>query len=123
MKSKILIIEDEPSLLHLMVDKFTQEGFVTFSAINGKKGISIALKKHPDLIILDSIMPIMDGFTTLKILRQDEWGKIAKVVFFTNLNDDFKRKEALDQGVIDYLIKSNVSLKEIVKKVKIILKG
>jgi CheY-like chemotaxis protein len=113
----ILIVDDEQSLLRALVDKFTREGFVVMGAKNGKEGLDSALANHPDIILLDLIMPVMDGTTMLANLRKDPWGKDAKVIVLTNLSEVEKATQRL-QGVYDYLIKSDWELKDVVKKVK-----
>ncbi len=118
MNKKILIIEDEPALLKILVDKFTKEGFDTISAINGKEGLESALKNHPDIILLDIIMPVMDGMAVLDELRKDPWGKNARVIVLTNLSDTEKAIKSLKQGVSDYWIKCDMTIDTIVNKVK-----
>ena len=75
LKKTILIVEDEPVYQEALVNKFNIEGFDTLTAENGEEGLSIALEKHPDLILLDLQMPKMDGIEMAKKLRQDEWEK------------------------------------------------
>ena len=70
-----LIVEDEKSLRGAMVDILRRKNFIPLEAKNGKEGVEIALKEHPDLILLDLIMPEMDGMTALKIIRDDANGK------------------------------------------------
>lgn len=118
---RILIVEDEPSLLTILVDKLNREGFSCLEAKNGEEGLKVALREHPDLILLDIIMPVMDGMTMLYELRKDPWGKDAKVIFLTNLSEAEKVAESLSQGVFDYLVKSDWKLEDIVIKVKEIL--
>ena len=113
----ILIIDDEQTLLSALIDKFTREGFVVLAKKNGQEGLHCALTDHPDLILLDIIMPVMDGMTMLAKLRKDPWGKNAKVIMLTNLSEVEKVASQL-QGVYDYLVKSDWELKDIVKKVK-----
>lgn len=116
--NKILIIEDEQTLLNILVDKFTNEGFQVFSAINGKEGLESALINHPEIILLDIVMPVMDGMTMLSKLRKDPWGKEAKVLFLTNLSNAEKVNESVEKGVFDYLIKCDMTIDSIVKKVR-----
>lgn len=116
-KKKILIVEDEKNLLKVLKEKFIMEGYEVLSAADGASGIQVSLSEHPDLILLDIVMPVMDGMTMLKKIRTDEWGKNVPVVLLTNLNMADKVADAMDKGVYDYLVKSDWSLADVVKKV------
>ena len=117
-KYKILIVEDEKPLREILVDNFKGEGFFVLVATNGEEGLKMALLEHPDFILLDIILPVMDGMTMLKKLREDEWGKEAKVMMLTNLSDPEKVSQALEQGSYDYLVKTDWHIDEVVQKVK-----
>lgn len=119
---KILIVEDESSLRNALRDKFIHEGFATLEAKNGEEGLKAALGGQPDLILLDIILPKMDGIAMLKKLRQDAWGKDAKVIMLTNLSDNEKVAEAIAQGTHDYLVKSAWKIEDVVVKVREMLK-
>lgn len=118
MNKKILIIEDEMVLAKALVNKFSKEGFNIATARNGEEGLEMALKQKPDLILLDIIMPKMDGLTMLEQLRKDEWGKNVKVILLTNLSDEEKLARALQEGVHDYLVKSDWKIEDVVEVVK-----
>lgn len=115
---KILIVEDDRVLLNLMHDQFVAEGFEVLVALDGKEGLDLALKTHPDLILVDILMPVMNGMDMTEKLREDEWGKNVKVIVLTNLNSEEKVAKFLEKGAYDYLIKSDWPLDEVVKKVK-----
>ncbi len=118
-KIKVLIVEDEIALRQAMVDKFTREGFWTFAAKDGEDGLNQALTERPDIILLDIIMPNMDGLTMLKILRNDqEWGKDVPVMVLTNLSDVDNVSRAVENGVYEFLVKSDWRLDDLVDKVK-----
>jgi two-component system, OmpR family, alkaline phosphatase synthesis response regulator PhoP len=117
----ILVVEDDENMTGALVDKFTAAGFTMLSAKNGEEGLFIALEKHPDLILLDIVMPKIDGLAMLRKLREDRWGMHAPVVILTNLSDNAKLAEALEIGVVEYIIKAEVKLSEIVNKVKRVL--
>lgn len=117
-KKTILIVEDEVSLRNVLYDKLSIEGFVVFEAKNGEEGLAVALREHPNVILLDIIMPVMDGITMLYELRKDPWGKDAKVILLTNLSEAERVSQSQRQGVYDYLVKSDWKLEDIVKKVK-----
>lgn len=114
----ILLVEDELPLRHAMSEKFQREGFTVFEADNGKVGLELALKEKPEIILLDVVMPVMDGVTMLKLLREDRWGKTAKVVMLTNLNDSEEVLESLKAQAYDYLIKANWKLEDLVGLVR-----
>ena len=115
---KILIVEDEKILLKDLADKFTKEGFEVITAGDGQAGLNVAIQNHPDLILLDIVMPIMDGMTMLYQLRKDEWGKTVEVILLTNLSDSDKIADSYLEDVHDYLVKSDWTLDDIVAKVK-----
>ncbi len=115
---KILIVEDDKVLLNLMRDELTAKGYEAVGASNGKEGLDLALKMHPDLILTDIIMPIMNGMEMTAKLREDEWGKDAKIVVLTNINSDEKIADFLEKGAYDYLLKSDWSIDAVVQKVK-----
>jgi DNA-binding response OmpR family regulator len=70
MAHKILIIDDELPIREALTDKFEREDFIVYAAPNGQAGLDLALNKHPDIILLDLIMPVMDGLTTLDLLKK-----------------------------------------------------
>lgn len=115
---KILIVEDEISPLKALVAKFSREGFNVLQAEDGETGLRLALQEHPDLILLDIILPKMDGLTMLKKLREDERGTKVPVILLTNLSDSQKVAEAVEHHACDYLVKSDWPLEAVVQKVK-----
>ena len=114
----ILIIEDETSLFRALSDAFLNQGFAVLGAQDGKQGLKLAKTKHPDVILLDIIMPKMDGITLLKLLREDKWGKRAQVIMLTNLHGNEREVENLGDEAFEYLIKSEQTIGDIIKKVK-----
>ena len=118
---KILIIEDEKFISKAYQLGLTHEGFKTIAAYNGQEGLVMAKKEKPDLILLDIIMPVMDGLTMLKELRGQEWGKDMKVLVLTNSNDQAKNAESAHLNAIDFLLKSEWSIELLTKKIKEIL--
>lgn len=119
---KILIVEDEASFVFVLKKEFEREGYEVISADNGKKGLEEALEQKPDLILLDLMMPVMDGFEVMSQLRQDAYGKKAKVIVLTNLEPDKETLgKILSNKPVLYLIKSNIQLAELMVKVKTIL--
>jgi CheY-like chemotaxis protein len=119
LNKKILIVEDEAPLRNAVSDILTFEGFTVFQAKNGQEGLTLALSEHPDLILLDLMMPVMDGLTMLEKLRQDpEYGKGAAVILLTNINDPEKVAQATEAGSYDFLVKSDWNIEDVVKKIK-----
>ena len=117
----ILVVEDDPPILKTLVDKLTEEGFRIIEAHDGEEGLMIAGRDHPDLILLDIVMPKMDGMTMLKKLRQEnEWGKSVPVILLTNLSPDEEKinKSITEDEPAYYLIKTNWSLNDVVQKVR-----
>lgn len=123
-KKKILIVEDEESMLNAISDYLETQEFATLTASDGEEGLGIALKDHPDLILLDILMPKMDGMIMLQKLREDEWGKSAPVIILTNVSPDANSliNSVLKNEPAYYLVKSDVMLEGIVDKIKDVLK-
>ena len=114
---KILIVEDEVSLINVLSDKLTSEGYEVIKALDGKDGLKAALSEHPDLIMLDISLPVMDGIAMLKELRKDDSGKNMEVIMLTNFSEYKLLADALAQGAHDYLVKSDWKLDDVVKLV------
>lgn len=114
----ILIVEDETPLRNALRDRLIREGFITLEAKNGQEGLEIALSQHPDLILLDILLPVMDGITMFKKLHADPWGKDAKVIVLTNLNDNKMVADAIALGSHDYLVKSDWKIEDVIKVVR-----
>jgi DNA-binding response OmpR family regulator len=120
----ILVIEDEKSLRGAIVDILRLKNFLSLEARNGREGVDLAFLKHPELILLDLIMPEMDGMAALKEIREDDWGKKVPVIILTNLSA-INGNIAIDAAAhipTHYLIKSDWKLHDIVKKIEEILK-
>lgn len=114
----ILVVEDETPLRNALCDKLTNEGFAVLPAKDGAEGLQVALKEHPDLILLDIIMPVMDGVMMLHKLRADVWGSAAHVIILTNLSDNDDVAKAMEHEVFEYIVKSNVKVEELVRRIK-----
>ncbi|MFA6525259.1 MAG: response regulator [Patescibacteria group bacterium] len=121
-KQKILLIEDDKMLLEMYTAKFTREGFEIATAENGSDGLKVARDMKPDMILLDIIMPKLDGFATLKEIRKDENIKNVPVILLTNLGQDQDIQKGKDLGADDYFVKANHTPTEIVEKVQELLK-
>lgn len=118
-KNKIILVaEDEEPLRRVLKDILSFEGYQVIEAVNGEEGLEMVLKEHPDLVLLDIVMPKMDGLTMLKKLRTDDWGKTAPVMILTNLSDnDEVIKTAKDEG-IEYFVKTDIKINEVIEKIK-----
>lgn len=112
-KQSILVVEDEVSLRNALRDKFVREGFDVFEARDGVEGLEVSLREHPDLILLDIVMPKMDGMTMLGKIRADAWGKNVKVIVLTNLSD-----VGITYDSYDYLVKSDWKIEDVVAIVR-----
>ena len=123
-KKRILIVEDEESIQKAISDALVNQEFATLTARDGEEGLGIALKEHPDLILLDILMPKMDGMIMLQKLRVDEWGKTAPVIILTNVDPSANSviNSVLQNEPAYYLVKSDVKLEGIVEKIKDVLK-
>ena len=117
-KKTILIVDDEQDLRDTLGAAFEEEGFLVLKSEDGQTGLASAFEHKPNLILLDLKMPNMGGLEVLKQLRADEWGKGAKVMVLTALDDMQSISEALDQGGLEYLVKTDWKLEDIVEKVK-----
>src|SRR5687767_10457400 len=102
MTKKVLIIEDEKPLANMLSSKLKDEGFEVDIAGDGEQGLKRCLEWLPDLVLLDIVMPKMDGMTMLRKLRDEEKGKNIHVILLTNLSDTSKVYEAVTLGVKDY---------------------
>lgn len=115
--AKILVIEDDPQLQIMYKRKLTFEKFTALVATTGEEGLKIATEQHPDLILLDVMLPgQMNGFDVLEVLKRDEQLKKIPVIMSTNLNSEETVAKTI--GVVDYLIKANTSLDEVIEKIK-----
>lgn len=116
-KKKILIVEDEAPLRKALAEEFIDAGYTVFEACDGLEGFDVALREHPHIILLDQLMPKMNGVAMLKQLRSDQWGNTVPVIMATNMSTTDTINEAIDAGANDYFIKSEVSVADILKLV------
>ncbi len=114
----ILLIEDESALQKTIGDALLQEGFQTLSALDGEAGLRLAQEQHPDMILLDLILPKVNGFEVLKSLKEHKETQNIPVIVLTNLESMEDIQKALDLGATTYLVKSNYTLQELVEKVQ-----
>ncbi|MCK4524955.1 MAG: response regulator [Candidatus Andersenbacteria bacterium] len=120
MKQKILIIEDEKVLSELLEKKIKEDGYEVFIAMDGEEGLELMKKEKPDLVLLDIIMPRMDGFRVMEEMNKDPELNLKKipVVIVSNSGQPVEIDRALDLGVRDYLIKTQFDPMEVIDKIK-----
>ncbi len=114
---KALIAEDDQFLLKVYETKLAKEGFEVVSAINGEEAVRGALESNPDIILLDLIMPIKNGFEVLEELKNHPEFAQTPIIVLSNLGQDNDTKKAMELGATDYIVKSNSSIDEIVKTI------
>jgi DNA-binding response OmpR family regulator len=114
---KVLIVDDEQDLLTPLSSALEHEGYRVLRATDGVQGLDIALAEHPDVMVLDLLMPEKDGHQLLAELRKDPWGKDAKVIVMTSHDSFDSVAEVLGKGVHEYAVKSQTSLREIIEKI------
>ena len=115
---KILLAEDDKFLSLAMGDKLTREGFVVLSSVKGVETVNQAKADHPDLILLDIIMPQKTGFEVLSELRLDPTTRDIPIIVLSNIGQEVDIKKARDLGAKDYLVKTNVEMKEVIARIK-----
>lgn len=122
MTKTLLLVEDDKILLNMYQKLLVNHGYDVRTAMDGEEGLKKAFENHPDLILLDIRMPKMDGMTMLKLLRQDAWGKAAKVIILTNLDpiDTILQGVVRDQPTY-YLIKASTQFEDVLEKIKGVL--
>lgn len=117
-QKKILIIDDDPFIADMYVLKFKAEGFEVEAANNGKVGMKLAATMKPDVILLDVVMPAMDGFDVLQKLRSDESLGHPKIIFLTNFGQREDIRRGMQLGADGYIIKAHFTPSEVSAKVK-----
>ena|SRR3990167_4323902 len=117
-KKHILLVEDDEFLAELYATKLNLEGFEVSLAADGEKGLKSAKEKKPDLILLDIVLPKMDGFEVLRQLKLDKNVKSVPVILLTNLSQKDEVNRGLSLGADDYLIKAHFMPSEVIKKIK-----
>jgi DNA-binding response OmpR family regulator len=118
---KILLVEDDGFLASIYAQKLELEGFEAALATNGEDGLRLAQKDHPDLILLDLLMPKMDGFEVLEELKKDSDTKSIPVLVLTNLGQKEDVERCLKLGAKGYIIKAHALPHETVNRIKDIL--
>jgi CheY-like chemotaxis protein len=118
MAKTILIVEDELTMQRALKNKLEQAGYAIRAAADGNEALADMQKAVPDLVLLDLIMPKLDGISVLRQMKNDEQLKNVPVVILTNLSSGDKVAEAMQLGTFDFLVKANYSLDDVLKKVR-----
>ncbi len=115
---KIALVEDDPFLSSMYSTKFEMEGFTVFTASDGAKGVEVISREIPDIILLDVLMPKMNGFDVLREIKKHDATKDIPVILLTNLNQSDEVEQGMELGAVDYLIKAHFMPSEVVEKIK-----
>lgn len=115
---KILFVEDEPALQESFEAALAGKGYEFLQALDGEEGLKLIRSAHPDLVLLDLVLPKRHGFEVLKEMKSDAALKDIAVMVLTNLENSEDVEKALELGATTYLVKANYSLEEIVQKVE-----
>ena len=120
-KKKILIIEDDVTISLMYKVKFEADGFIVLTADNGASGVEMAKEEKPDLILLDVILPQLDGFSALEEIKRSAGTKNIPVVVLTSLGTAEDQEKGIKMGAVDYIIKASLTPAELSEKVSSIL--
>lgn len=120
-KQTILVVDDERDLLDLIEYNLKKEGFNVLKAENGEQGIAVAREHNPDLILLDIMMPKMDGLEAVEIMRKDDALKRTPIIFLTARSDEKTEVEGLNKGGDDYITKP-ISTTKLISRIKAVLR-
>ncbi|OGF87209.1 hypothetical protein A3B19_03160 [Candidatus Giovannonibacteria bacterium RIFCSPLOWO2_01_FULL_46_32] len=121
--TKVLIVDDDAFLLDMYAIKFRESGFAVDIAKNGEEALAKSKSANPDVILLDIVMPKMDGFDVLRALKKDNLAPNAVIVILTNLGQKEDVERGLKLGASDYVVKAHFTPSEVVAKVKGLLVG
>jgi len=120
MSKKVLIIEDEKILIELLEKKIKEEGYEVFTSLNGKEGLELIKEVKPDLVLLDIIMPKLNGYEVMEEMNKLQEFNLKKipVIIVSNSGQPVEIERALNLGVRDYLIKAQFDPKEVIDKIR-----
>lgn len=116
--SKIAIIEDDSAISMMYRIKFEAEGYVVETAENGKLGLELIKEMMPDIVLLDLMMPEMNGDEMLKHLRETEWGKDIKVIILTNMGESEAPESIKSLNIEAFILKANMTPRQVAELVK-----
>lgn len=121
--AKILIIDDDALMVRMYQTKLKSDGYEVATAADGKEGMEKIKKETPDLVLLDIMMPVMNGLELLKKLKADKETKNLPIVLLSNVGEEADINKGLEMGAVAYLVKASYTPKEVVQKIKEVLKG
>jgi len=117
-KGKVVIVEDDSSILKMYQTSLQNDGYDVAGAKNGEDGVELVKKEKPDIVLLDIMMPKMDGFAVLEQLKSEESTKNIPVIMLTNLSQDEDKERSNKLGAVDYLVKSDFTPMQVSEKIK-----
>ena len=121
-KRKILLVEDDSMIVEMYKLRFEEEGFEVTVTEKGSEAIELASSLKPDIMLLDIILPEVDGFNILQSLKSEEKTKSLPILMLTNLAQESDKEKAISMGANDYLVKSQHTPSDVLQKVKEIIK-
>lgn len=116
--TKIAIVEDDEAISQMYRIKFEAEGYTVETAANGKLGLALAQEMHPDIMLLDLMMPIMDGEEMLIKMRKTDWGKKIKVIILTNRGEQEIPENIKSAGIEALILKAAMTPRQVAELVK-----
>ena len=122
MAKKILIVEDDKFLRDLISQKLAKEGYEVDEAVDGEEGVKMIKEVKPDLVLLDLILPGINGFEVLVKMKEDSSTSSIPVIILSNLGQKEDVEKGLKLGAVDYLIKAHFTPGEIIDKIRAVLK-
>lgn len=120
-QKKIVIVEDDTFLAGMYSTRLSTEGYTVLMASDGQAGLDMITKEKPDIILLDIILPEMDGFSVLQKIKSQEAVKNTPVILLTNLGQKADVERGMELGASDYLIKAHFTPSEVVAKIKALI--
>lgn len=117
-KIKIVLVEDDQFLSKVLALRLREEGFNVVAAFDGEQGIMVTKNERPDLVLLDLLLPKKSGFEVLEEIKKDENTKKIPVIILSNLGQQTDIDKGIQLGAVDYLVKANFGIKDIVAKIK-----
>ena len=118
---KILVVDDDPFLLDIYIMKFKEEGFQVETATDGVVALEKIETARPDIVLLDVVMPIMDGFEVMKKIKENKTPRLYKIIFLTNFGQKEDVERGMELGADGYIIKAHFTPSEVAAKVKELL--